>query len=476
MTPTAERGSLDKIHDEVSFYPHQVEGVRQMSRMGSLLLADEMGLGKSLQALTATAVEFEQGRARKVLIVAPATLKWNWGAEIEQHTTFSYDVLDGTPKKRLEQITRYAMSVTDILIVNYEQVVAHLEELNRIRFDIAIWDEAHYIKSRRAKRTKAALRLQARRDLLLTGSPMLNQVDDLWALLHKIDPSEYPNYFVFTNRYAVFGGYKDKQVVGIKNHRELHERLASVMIRRRKADVLDLPEKQHVRVVLDLHPEQRKLYEQARDELRIDLPDDPDPMEIENVLTKLLRLKQITGTTACIPGHPDHSSKLDRAVEMVEEIIDNGEHVVVFTQFRAVQAAMVARLTERSIGSFELHGDVPMADRVPTVKCWEQAPPSALVAMLQVASVGLNMTAASKCIFLDKLYSPKMNEQAEDRLHRIGADQTRPIQIFELLCRGTIEYRIEQLLKRKREMFGAVVEESDWKRRLVAALAAGEDE
>lgn len=474
---TAERGRLAKIKDETAYYPHQVEGIRTGARMNSLLLADDMGLGKSLQALTIAAIDFEQGWATRVLIVAPASLKWNWQAEIEQHTHFTATVLDGTPRQRDAQLDAFEADGTDILIVNYEQVLAHLEQLNALAFDIVIFDEAHAMKNPKAKRTKACLKLNAKRFFVLTGSPVLNKVDELWTLLHRIDPDGFPSYWSFIQRYAVFGGFKDKQIIGVKNEGDLRTRLQSVMIRRRKSEVLDLPDKQHITVTVGLHPTQRELYVRARDELIIDLPDDPDPMEIENALTRFLRLKQICGTPQAVDETlPDHSFKLDRAVEMVEQVISEGEHVVVFTQFRGVQAAMARRLAKARVGTYLLNGDTPMAERVPTVRAWAQSEPAAMVAMLQVAGVGLNMTAARTAIFLDKLFVPKLNEQAEDRIHRIGADKDRAVQIYQLLCKGTVEARIEQILAQKKRLFDSLVEESDWKKALIGALREQEDE
>lgn len=473
MTVPKDRGSLVKIKDETEYYPHQLEGIRRMARMGSLILADDMGLGKSLQALTVAAIDFEMGKANRVIVVCPATLKGNWVNEILDFTHFTHTVLQGTPAQRKKQIDEFD---ADVLIVNYEQMAPHVADFNRMGFGVAIYDEAHAIKNHKAKRTKACHKLAARRHLILTGSPLLNQINDLWSLLHMVDPAEYPKYWGFVQRYAVFGGYMDKEIVGVKNQAELTERLHAVMIRRRKSDVLDLPEKQVIPVFVDLHPEQRRLYKQAVDELQIEIPNDPNPMELENALTRFLRLKQICGTTAAIPGHADHSTKLDRAEEMIDEIVlQNGEHVVVFTQFRTVQNCLADRLAQRGISRLLLHGDVPAPERVPLVTQWASGPPAALLAGLQVAGVGLNMTAASKCIFIDKLFVPKLNEQAEDRLHRIGADKTKPIQVFELIAANTIEQRIELILRRKRKVFDTLVEESDWKKRLIEALMEEDD-
>lgn len=486
-TSTVQRGSLAKIRDDLNFYAHQVTGVRQMARMTSVLLADEMGLGKTIQALTVAAIDFEMGLAQRVLVVCPATLKRNWADEIEQHTNFSYTLLEASRKTGVnsERINGRRKALADfdddILIVNYELLTRHLEAINAFNFDIVIYDEAHYMKNRTATRTKAAKAIHARRYLLLTGSPMLNKVDDLWSLLNQVAPSDFPNYWVFVNRYCLYGGYKDKQIVGVKNEGELAERLGHVMVRRYKRDVLDLPEKQYIRTVVDLTPDQRALYDQALQELAIDVPG-MDPMEIENALVKFLRLKQICGTTACIPGYADHSMKLDRAEEMIDEVIANGEPVVVFTQFREVQRCLCERLEKRGLMNFQLHGDVKVAERVPVVQAWTKAAnggqPGALVCMIQVAGVGLTLTAANKCIFLDKLFSPKLNEQAEDRLHRIGAHATKPVQIFDLICRNTIESRVEQILRRKQKIFGTIVDAdtSEWKRALIAAVLSDEEE
>ena len=482
------RKHLDKIRDEIDFFTHQVDGVRDMCTMGSFILADDMGLGKSLQALTVAACDFQLGYARRILIVAPVTLKENWLEEIRLHTKFSAMVLQGAPTLRRLQLDEYAASGTDILICNYEQVKSHLETLNSFMFDIVIMDEAHYIKNHKAGRTTACQDLYAPRSFLITGSPILNQVDDLWSLLHRVDPDSFPNYWRFVNRYAVWGGYKGKQIVGIKHKEELNTRLAKYMIRRTKDQCLDLPEKFWIEVKVGLSPLQKKLYQQAVGELKIDMVDGADPMELDNAMTKMLRLKQICGTTATIEGYEDESDKLDVAVEKAVELIEQGEHLIVFTQFRAVQKAFADRLATKKarqdmgkkgrllekIPIYQLHGDVKPPDRVPTVTAWANDRPGVIVCMLQVAGVGLNMTAASNQFFLDKLYAPKLNQQAEDRSHRIG--QKKVVNIYHFICKGTVEDRIEQILRAKNKTFNSIVEESDWKRAILEALQEEEDE
>lgn len=493
-TTTTARKSLDWIPDTLTYYPHQIEGVRELARLGSAICADEMGLGKSIQALTVFAVDVQAGWGSRLLVVAPATLKGNWYAEIMEHTLFRDVVVlgqelrdDGTwkeglsPTARRRQLARFEQETFDgnpsILIVNYEQVIAHVGDLNTIGFDCIIYDEAHKLANPRSKRTKACMGLRAKRHLALTGSPMLNHVNDLWTLLHRVRPSEYPNYFAFQNRYCIFGGFKDKTIVGVQNEKELTKRLNTVMVRRKKADVLDLPEKQHITVTVPLHPDQRDLYNTIREELYLPDADEASGEDIKNALTMFLRLKQVCGTPACFgPEYADKSYKLDRVEEDLYQLTDDGHKVVVFTQFRGVLAALQARIEPTGLPIYALHGDVPNADRVPTVARWTaHNGPAVVLAMHQVAGVGLNMTAARHMLTVDKLFVPKLNEQSEDRIHRIGADRTQPVQYREYLCERTVEHRVEQIIKRKNRIFDSVVEDGNFRRKLYTALLAESD-
>lgn len=479
------------LKDEVQFYDHQIEGIRQMMQMRSFLLADDMGLGKSLQALTVAVgdvVRSTNGKrwAEKIIIIAPISLKGNWADEIEKFTRIPSVILGQSidpkrperlkilsPARRATQLEEFAaMEGPRILITNYEQIVKHITDINKIGFDIAIFDEAHYLKNPNAKRTKACHKIRATRYFMLTGTPMLNQVNELWGILHLIDPVQYPRFYTFQNRYCVYGGFQDKQIIGVKNEKELIQRLNKVMIRRMKSEVLDLPDVQTIVKKIDLSPAQQKLYDQVEQELEIPMVGQADPSEIENALTKLLRLKQICGTTLAFTGKDD-SAKLDTAIADAVEIIKNGHRLVVFTQFRDVQEAFCARLDAELPDTpiWELNGDVKQHDRQPYVHAWGRDPrPGALVCMLQVAGVGLNMTAARHGQFLDKLWVPGLNQQAVDRLHRIGQSETQPVQILEYHMKGTVETRVEQILRTKSKLFGTVVNDQDFEKKLLAAL------
>lgn len=491
----AQRKSLEPwLFDTVEYYPHQIEGVRKLARMQNFLLADDMGLGKSLQALTVAAIDVVRKWAEKIIIVAPVSLKGNWADEIEKFTTFPYMVLGQeivpgppghpdrikkmTPVERSNQLSAFANDTGPrILIVNYEQVAPHLSELNDIDFDICIYDEAHFIKNYKSKRTKACLKLRGTRHFLLTGTPLLNHVNELWPLLHKIDPDGYPKYWNFIMRYAVFGGYKNKQIVGVKNERELTDRLQSVMVRRMKKDVLDLPDVQIIQRKVDLTPEQRSIYDELMDSLEIKMADFEDKQQVDNALTKFLRLKQVCATTLPF-NSKDISSKLDLVIEDALEVLeprkdDFARKLVIFSQFRPAIECVCQRIDSAAkwVDIWELHGDIKTHARSGVVKEWAEHPgPGVIVCNPLVAGIGLNMTAARHGFFVDKLFVPGLNQQAVDRMHRIGADLTQAIQINEYICRSTIENRVEQILRTKKKLFGSIVDESDFKRRLIQAL------
>jgi SNF2 family DNA or RNA helicase len=469
------RKSLEPwVKDDVQYYTHQIQAVRDLAKRKSFILADDMGLGKSLEALTIFAVDVFRGWVSSMLVVCPVTLKGNWADEIEKFTGFNYQILEGSPDQRNKQILEfYRIQGPKILITNYEQIRVHGRALDAIQFDVAVFDEAHYLQNPESQRTLASLDVFAHRNFMLTGTPMLNHIQNLWVLLHKVDPAGFPDYYRFVNRYAVFGGYKNKTIIGVKNEEELIEKLHNIMYRRTKDEVLDLPDVQYIERRVDLYPEQQKLYDQIKNELKAERFGQMKPDEIKNHLTKFLRLKEVCGTTIDFTGE-DISSKLDLAVMDDIELLENGHKVVVFTQFRPVQACYVRRLKEKMKDTpvWTLNGDTPKSGRQPMVKEWGQSSnPGVLCAMIQVGGEGLNMTAARHGSFLDKLFTPGKNQQGVDRLHRIGANKTQPVQIREYIARDTVEKRVNDILKNKKKIFGEIIETDPlWKKKMIEAI------
>lgn len=481
-------GTLPKIrHSEFEYRDYQLSGIRWMARRGSCILGDQPGLGKTLQCLSLAAYDFMRGDAKRVLVVAPPSLLGNWQEEITKYTDFTATVLTGTPKRRQRMLESFD---SDFLLVGYEQVISHLETLNSMNFDLVFVDEAQFVKNRNSQRSKALLKLEGyKRIVLITGSPMLNHPEDLWMLLHLVDRSSWPSYWAFFNRYIVTQTFTIESkgrtravraTVGVKNEAELNEKLSDLMLRRLKVDVLkELKEPQLVRVWVDLTDLQRKLYREVKEENRLTIPGDPSPLDIENAFVKFLRLKEIVGSAGTVEGHPDESAKLDAVAQRVQDLVESGESVVIFTQFRTILAFIESRLKAIGIPVWTLHGGVPKLERVPRINEWAESTkaglPGVMLTMYQVGGVGLNMTACNTVLLPDRLYVPELNRQAVDRVNRMGVDTSKPVQVVEFLARRSIDQRLDQILDRKSEIFGVVVDGVDWKRRAIDAVMSEED-
>lgn len=474
MPASAKRGSLEPwLFDSIDYYKHQVDGVRELAKRRSFILADDMGLGKSLEALTVFAVDVIRGWAETMIIICPSTLVGNWEEEIKKFTRFPAFVLgDDNNFERTITIAKFMLHKgPKILVTSYIQVGLHGKELDGLSFDVALYDEAHAIKNALSARTAAVIGIKSRRSFMLTGTPMENKIDEMWCILHRVDPVKFSNYYAFRNRYCQFGGYNGRQVVGVQNEKELIDKVNSYMLRRLKTDVLDLPAVQILPRKVDLYPEQLKMYNEIKEELLIRWHDQDEPEEIEWAFVKVLRLRQLCGSMNMFTGM-DVSSKLDLALADDEEVLANGRKIVVFTQFRHVHEAYMTRAEKLGVPLFGMTGDTPMGDRVPLTKRWSAIDgPAILCAMQQVAYAGLTLTAARDISFLDKHYNPQKNQQAIDRCHRIGADKEQPVQVREYLCRKTVETRVEALNAAKRKLFNLVINnDTGWKKKMVSLL------
>lgn len=469
-----DRKSMEPfLKDEVAFYPHQVEGIRRMMRMKSILLADDMGLGKSIQALTVFIGDVIQGKGSTALVICPVSLRNNWCDEIEKFTRLPYMTLGEEinpltgrirtlgPMERSRQIVLFATwNKPKILILNYEQVAPHLDELNALNARMAIFDEAHMLKNPEAKRTVACLDLKSERSMMLTGTPILNGITELWALFNRIAPDFFPNFYAFRNRYCVMGGYKNKKITGTKNPKQLHEILSQLMIRRLKADVLDLPEVQYIKVSVPLHPEQQKLYDQAHEEFMISDPSGPE-YDVQDDMLRFMRLLQLIDTPATI-GYPDNSYKLDAVVEKTMELLQGGNKVVVFTRFRPVLACLEKRFAVLGVTTGSLHGGIPAPQRADEAKrIGNMSGGAVLLCMSQVAGIGLNFTWSKHCLRVDRLFVPGLNQQIVDRHHRIGADLTQPVTVLDFIGRGTMEQRVEDINVAKKKLSNDIVDNDD---------------
>lgn len=450
--------------------PYQARGVawiHEMFRRGAHpLLADEMGLGKTLQTLAV--LSLDAGTRRDALIVCPASVIPVWKNEIRKFfPRFDVKTLGADGDFRLRK-TRAAGAFTRIWLASYGMLRAHADQLPKKHFSCAVLDEAQYIKNPQAKITHACLQIVADKRLALTGTPVENRHLDLWTVFRFLMPGLLGRRATLENELAE----DDAEAL-----EKLKTQIAPFILRRTKQEVArELPEKIQTVLHCPLTPEQRERYERiVRDGLAELAPAAETPMSSvisknpTHLLTLLMRLRQAACDPALLPGQAalpvDFSGKIRVLLERLEEIFDNGGKVVVFSQFVSLLDRVRGALEQRFAGTpiFTLTGKT--IDRETPVKDFQTRDGAAVfLVSLRAGGTGLTLHSAEYVFLLDPWWNPAVEEQAIDRVHRIG--QTRRVFVYRMVATGTIEERIEKLKQSKRTMFDTLVGElpdmSDW--------------
>lgn len=415
----------------------QLAGVARLLASDAALLADEMGLGKTIQAIAALRVLVRQGNARSALVVVPAGLLLQWRQQFRSWAPeLSLATVTGTPEQR---VLRWR-SPAQIHLVGYEvlrndRVLPAPFGPGRRIWDVVVVDEAQHIKNDGTELSMVLKALHRRRAWALTGTPVENRAEDVASIVDFIAPGKL-------DRREMMAG--------------LRRALTELQLRRRRADVLpDLPPKTSFPVEVVLGPAQRTAYDRAEQEGRVWLRSLGADVTISHVLELILRLKQVCN--AC--PRTGVSEKRDDLVRRVACVVAAGEKALVFSQF-AAEPFGVAMLA-RHLAPFRpvvITGGMSAAARERAIATFHRDPErSVMVLSLRAGGIGLNLTAASAIFHFDRWWNPAVETQAEDRAHRIG--QTRPVQTFAYLCRGTIEQRIAEILAEKRVLFADLVDD-----------------
>ena len=416
-------------------------------------LADDMGLGKTIQVLALLARRQADVRAaglphRPSLVIVPRSLVFNW---IEEARKFAPElkVVNHTGTTRADETG--TLDDWDIVITTYgtlrRDIIAHRET----EFDYVILDEAQSIKNAASQAAKACRLLRARHRLALTGTPVENHIGELWSIFEFLNPGQLGSASRLRKFLADGRGSTDIVARAVRPY----------LLRRTKAQVLsDLPEKTEQTLFVELGETQRKAYDELREHFRAELAGRIGRMGIGRsriaVLEALLRLRQ----TACHQGLVDHSrvdescAKLDTLLEQLEEVLDEGHKVLVFSQFTSFLAILRRRLDEKKTVYEYLDGRT--TDRQARVVRFQEDPDCRLfLVSLKAGGQGLNLTAADYIYILDPWWNPAVEAQAVDRAHRIG--QTRRVFAYRLIARDTVEEKILALQDRKRELAESIV-------------------
>ncbi len=424
-------------------------------------LADDMGLGKTVQALTLLSAEIESGRQKgPSLVVAPTSVVQNWEAEAARFTPH-LKVLSLRAEGRAERLRRLdAIGDADLVLTSYALLRLDRERLEACQFHYVVLDEAQAIKNPNSQTARAARALRPNHRLTLTGTPLENNLLELWSQFEFLMPGFFGSRARFVRRYGAYRRGPTAQ----RALDELRARLRPFVLRRLKADVdQQLPPVTEVTLRCDMGKPQRKLYDRIRETYRAKVLGMVDEVGVERstlgVLEALLRLRQ----AACHPGllpfedarAVRESAKTQMFMSTLHQLLEEGRRVLVFSQWTSMLRILRDELEDANIGYAYMDGST--RDRAETIARFQSpdGPPVFLIS-LKAGGVGLNLTAADTVILHDPWWNPAAEQQASDRAHRIG--QTRPVLVLRMVVEDTVEDLILRLQERKRDLVRNAIE------------------
>lgn len=455
--------------------PYQADGVswlRFMRQYGlGCCLADDMGLGKTVQFIAYLLHARENGPAGgapPAMLVCPTSVLGNWQKELERFApTLRVHTHYGTQRARGGTFAE-AVRGADLVLTSYTLAQMDVEELSEVRWSALCLDEAQNIKNTYTKQAAAVRRLEAEHRIALTGTPIENRLTELWSIFDFLNPGYLGSLAQFTRRFV--------QAVEKRNDAERIDRVQRLvrpfLLRRVKKDPaiqLDLPDKNEMKTYVTLTAEQGALYEDVVRRM-LERVESLGGMEKRGlILASLVQLKQICNHPALyikergdVRWH-DRSNKVERLLEMVRELREEGEKCLIFTQFVEMGGLLQSILRQELDEPVEfLHGGVPRKRRDELVSRFQSPQEDGggrsfgvFLLSLKAGGTGLNLTAANHVFHFDRWWNPAVENQATDRAFRIG--QTRDVQVHKLIALGTLEERIDEMIERKRSLHEQIV-------------------
>lgn len=437
---------------------YQREGFEWMSRLAhwgaGACLADDMGLGKTVQAL---ALILSRAPAGPTLILAPTSVCINW---MEEAVRFA-------PTLNVQQFgngDRQAMldgaGAFDLIICSYGLLQTEADKLAEKQWHTLVADEAQAIKNAMTKRSKAAMALQADFKMVTTGTPIENHLGELWNLFNFINPGLLGSLQKFNERYA----QAIENLHDLGTQKRLRKLLRPFILRRLKNDVLtELPSRTEVTLHIELSAEERTMYEALRRTALLSMQastETPNGQQHLKILAEIMKLRRsCCNPRLVIEDSPISSSKLQAFEELVDELLANRHKALVFSQFVGHLALIRELLDKKGIRYHYLDGSTPVAKRKTAVNSFQAGEGDLFLISLKAGGTGLNLTAADYVIHMDPWWNPAVEDQASDRAHRMG--QLRPVTIYRLVAKDTIEDKIVELHKHKRDLANSLLEGGD---------------
>lgn len=420
------------------------------------ILADDMGLGKTLQVLSVLLAARQEGKRQTSLVVAPASLVYNWGEEIRRFAPeLTYEVISGTQEERIRKLEQ--SETVDVIVTSYDLLKRDVIYYEDREFGYQIIDEAQYIKNHNTAAAKAVKVIKSRTRYALTGTPIENRLSELWSIFDYLMPGYLYGYEVFRNDFeAPIVKNEDKEAL-----ERLQRMTAPFILRRMKENVLkDLPEKLEESRYVKFDSDQQKLYDAQVLYMKQKIVRQ-DSQEFQKnrmqILAELMKLRQICCDPAlCFENYKGESAKLEACVELVQSAVEGGHKILLFSQFTSMLELIAGRMAEEGISFYTITGATPKENRLQLVKAFNEDETKVFLISLKAGGVGLNLTGADVVIHYDPWWNLAVQNQATDRAHRIG--QTKKVVVYRLIAKGTIEEKIQELQESKRALSEQIIQ------------------
>ena len=443
---------IPKINGELRSY--QTDGVKWLNVLYKYslggILADDMGLGKTIETI-AFINSIKQDKP--ILIVSPKSLVFNWVSEFNK---FASDIpvyaIIGTVEERKKIIKKIKNDKFGVYFISYDSLRNEFENLTDITFDMCILDEAQFIKNMHAKKTGAVKQINALHTIALTGTPIENNIYDLWSIFDFLMPHYLLDYEDFKDSYEHNEEY----------YEIVRDKVAPFILRRRKEDVLkDLPEKYEVMITTEMSQEQRKLYDAFRLQAKEQLKSSESGSKIMEVLSIITRLRQIcVDPSTFVDNFTGESGKITALKDIIKDKIQEGHRFLIFSQFVSALNIVKDEIEKMGIKYYMITGDTSAKERLRICNDFNKDEDYKIVLIsLKAGGTGLNLVGADVVIHLDPWWNYSAESQASDRAHRIG--QTRTVEVIKLIAENSIEEKVVNLQNEKKELVDKVISDND---------------
>lgn len=447
-------------------FQHQIDSFKYAMKKDRWLLGDEQGLGKTKQVIDiAVYKKLTKGYKHCLIICGVNGLKWNWVNEIKTHSNESSHILGqrinrgktviGSNKDKLSDLMTLPNSyflITNVESLRDEKIAGRIKELcDSKEIGIVAIDEIHKCKNPSSQQGKGILKVQSDVRIAMTGTPLMNNPLDLYIILKWLGYENHA-FYSFKKHYCEMGGYGGYEIIGYRYLDQLQAQLNSIMLRRLKDEVLDLPDKTYINEYVDMTAKQAVIYKEVTAEVQNNID---KIATAPNPLAELIRMRQATGYTGILSSDIQESAKLDRMEELVEEAIENNKKVVIFSNWTQITDVVKKRLNKYHC--VVITGETKDEDRQKCVDAFQNdSECKVIIGTIGAMGTGLTLTSGTVEIFLDEPWNRALYDQAVDRCHRVG--QNHNVTIYNIMCKNTIDERIHDIVTEKGAMSDAVVD------------------